>query len=266
MAKIEAVILDWAGTLVDYGCMAALETYKELFKEYGIKLSTAEARKGMGLDKVDHIREMLENERVSQLWFKKYGMEPNEGDVRELNRKFEKLIITKFETYSQPKEYVVAALAQLREQGLRIGTTTSYTHEMMDVLVKLAAKKKLEVDLVINSEDVKGQGRPNPFMLFKNMEKLGICSVRSVVKVGDTVNDILEGVNAGVYSVGVIDGSSEMGLSYEEFEELSEEEKEERRRVVRDRFKKAGAYYTINNLKSLPYLINAIQNNKEFKL
>ena len=44
--------------------------------------------------------------------------------------------------------------------------------------------------------------------------------MKNAVKVGDTVSDIKEGVNAGVWSAGVIEGSSELGLSEEEFEAL----------------------------------------------
>lgn len=261
--KIEAVIFDWAGTMVDYGCMAAIETYREIFEKYGINLTTEEIRKGMGQDKVDHIRQIIETDRIAKLWLDKTGMEPNEGDVRALARDFHKTIIKKFEFHSEPKEHVKNAISILREQGIKIGSTTSYTREMMDVLVPIAKKHKLEVDLVVNSEDVNGQGgRPSPFMIFKNMEKLGVNSVKSVVKIGDTVNDIMEGVNAGVYSIGVVEGSSEMGLSYDEFMNLSEEEKEYKRNIVKERYKKAGAYYVINTIKSLPYVINAIQNNK----
>ncbi len=263
MSKIEAVIFDWAGTMVDYGCMAAIETYREIFASYNISLTTEEIRRGMGQDKVDHIREILESDRIAKLWLKKTGMEPNEGDVSELNRMFQRTIINKFPYHSEPKEHVRNTIQILREQGIKIGSTTSYTKDMMDVLVPIARNKKLEVDVVINSEDIRGQGRPNPFMIFKNMEKLGINSVKSVVKIGDTVNDIKEGVNAGVYSIGVTDGSSEMGLSFDEFEALSEEEKEYKRQIVTERFKKAGAYYVIHNMKSLLYVINAIQNNKD---
>ena len=262
MPKIEAVIFDWAGTMVDYGCMAAIETYREIFSKYGIKLKTEEIRKGMGQDKVDHIRQIIESDRIAKLWYKKTGMYPNEGDVSQLTREFQKTIIEKFKDHSEPKEHVKNAINILRDMGIKIGSTTSYTKEMMDVLVPIAASKKLEVDLVVNSEDIRGAGRPNPFMIFKNMEKLGVNSVKSVVKVGDTVNDIKEGYNAGVYSIGVIEGSSELGLSFDEFMEMSEQEQEKRREVVRKRFYDAGAYYVINTIKSLPYVVNAIQNNK----
>ena len=58
------------------------------------------------------------------------------------------------------------------------------------------------------------------------MEALGIDDVHKVLKVGDTASDIKEGKHAGVWSAGVVIGSSEMGLSEEEYQALSPEEQE----------------------------------------
>lgn len=58
------------------------------------------------------------------------------------------------------------------------------------------------------------------------MEALKLSASWKVVKVGDTVSDIKEAVNAGVWSVGVIIGSSEMGLSLDEFNALTEADQE----------------------------------------
>ena len=102
------------------------------------------------------------------------------------------------------------------------------------------------------SPDSTGQkGRPYPYMIFRNMEALGLMDVRRVIKVGDTVSDIREGKNAGVLSAGIVTGSSEMGLSLEEFEVLSPEEREEQCRRTEEKFLAAGAdrvYRTLNEL------------------
>ena len=262
MRKIEAVILDWAGTLVDYSCKATEDNYRQIFAHYNIELTTKEIRAKMGIEKVDHIRAILESDRVSKLWYKNTGMEPNEGDVRELNRAFDTYMLENLETYSAPKEYVRQTLETLRESGIKIGSTTSYSTDIMEHLTAFAATKGVYVDCWINSEQVKGQGRPNPYMIFKNMEKLGATSVRNVIKAGDTVNDIKEGLNAGVTAVGIIEGSSEMGLSQEEFDALSEKEKAAERKRVHDKFKQAGADYIINNFSSLPYIVAQLQNRK----
>ncbi len=260
MRKIKAVILDWAGTLVDYGCMASEENYREIFAEFNINLTKKEIRNKMGIKKLDHIRYILESDRVSKLWFKNTGIEANEGDVRELNRRFESKIFEKVEKHSEPKEYVIRTLEILRESGIRIGSTTSYSSDVMEFLTKISKQKGLYVDYWANSEQVNGQGRPNPFMIFKNMEKMGIGSVQNVIKVGDTINDIKEGINAGVTTVAIVDGSSEMGLSLAEFESLDENEQNKARLEVRNKFKKAGADYIVNNFSSIPYLIAQIEN------
>lgn len=262
MGKIEVVILDWAGTLVDYGSMASVEAYKDLFKYYEISIDEAEIRQSMGIDKIHHIRKMLELDNIKRQWLSRFKVEPNEGDVMELNRHFERMIINKLVLFSEPKEFVKSSIDTLRESGIMIGSTTSYTHEMMDILVPILAKKGITVDLIVNSEDVRGEGRPYPYMIFKTMEKLGISSVKSVIKLGDTINDIKEGKNAGVVTVGVIDGSSEMGMSYAQFEALTKDEKRANRQRVKESLLTAGADYVVENIMSLPYIIAKINNNR----
>ena len=45
--KIEAVIFDWAGTIVDYGCFAPVQAFTEVFKEFGVIPTMEEVRKRM---------------------------------------------------------------------------------------------------------------------------------------------------------------------------------------------------------------------------
>ena len=54
--KIEAVIFDWAGTTVDYGCFAPVEVFLEVYKNRGVNITLEEAREPMGMLKIDHIR------------------------------------------------------------------------------------------------------------------------------------------------------------------------------------------------------------------
>ncbi|MBI6875672.1 hypothetical protein I6U51_23670 [Clostridium aciditolerans] len=74
----------------------------------------------------------------------------------------------------------------------------------------------------------------------------------------DTAADIKEGINAGVWSVGVVIGSSQMGLSYEDFANLSEIEKNEAIENTQKSFLDIGADFTIKTMKGLPKLIERI--------
>ena len=44
MSKIEAVIFDWAGTTVDYGCFAPVQVFTEVFKNAGVEPTMEEVR------------------------------------------------------------------------------------------------------------------------------------------------------------------------------------------------------------------------------
>jgi phosphonoacetaldehyde hydrolase len=90
------------------------------------------------------------------------------------------------------------------------------------------------------------------------MEKLKLAASWKVVKVGDTTSDMQEGVNAGVWTVGVIVGSSEMGLSLDEYTSLPERDKQDLISKTADIFLKNGADFTIKTMEELPELIDRI--------
>ncbi|MCB7304692.1 phosphonoacetaldehyde hydrolase [Bariatricus massiliensis] len=251
MSRIEAVIFDWAGTTVDYGCFAPVEAFAEVFRHYHLAPTSEEIREPMGLLKIDHIRTMLEMPRIRQSYLEIYGSEPSEETVKAMFDIFEEKLLKILHLFAEPKPGVQEVVAKLRKHGFKIGSTTGYTDKMMDIIVPIAKEKGYAPDIWFSPDAVGGKGRPYPYMIFKNMEALGVKSVRNVLKIGDTVSDIKEGKNAGVWTAGVVVGSSELGLSLAEFEELSEEEREARCKRAADRFTEAGAdkvFYTLEDM------------------
>ena len=109
-----------------------------------------------------------------------------------------------------------------------------------------------------NEFKVRHSSRNNVYMIYKNMIDLAIPSVDNVVKVGDTIADIKEGVNAKVWSVGIVTGSNEMGLTEEEYNHRSSDELIELKREVRERMLNAGAHFVLDNIMELPSCIEKI--------
>ncbi|MGM9936666.1 MAG: phosphonoacetaldehyde hydrolase [Candidatus Ornithomonoglobus sp.] len=251
MSKTEMIIFDWAGTTVDYGCFAPVNSFLEAFREFGLEPTIEEIRKPMGMLKIDHIRTMLEMNRIKSLWQEKYNRTYTQDDVQGIYKAFEKNLLSGLDKFSAPKEYVTETIEKLRGMGIKIGSTTGYTEKMMDIVKASAMRQGYAPDVCITPEKAGGYGRPYPYMIFENMRACGITSVKNVIKVGDTLSDIREGVNAGVYSVGVIDGSSEMGFTKEEFEAFDSDEKAEIREMVRQRFFDAGADFVIENIRQV---------------
>lgn len=161
--------------------------------------------------------------RLHEQWTEKYGAEPDEKAVETIYGAFEDSLMRSLEQYAAPKPDVVETVAKLREMGLKIGSTTGYTDKMMAVVTENAAKQGYAPDAWFSPDSVDGLGRPNPYMIFANMRKFQVPSVQAVVKVGDTVSDIREDRNAGVCSLGVLEGSSVMGMTQTAYEALSAE-------------------------------------------
>lgn len=251
MSRIKAVIFDWAGTTVDYGCFAPVQAFVEAFKHYGIEPTMAEVREPMGMLKIDHIRTMLNMPRIKACWTEKYGAEPTEENVAQVYGIYEEMPLGILDQFADPKPETLGAVAKLRKKGIKIGSTTGYNDKMMSIVVPAAKANGYEPDVWFSPDSTNQKGRPYPYMIFRNMEALGITDVRSVLKVGDTISDIKEGKNAGVWSAGVVVGSSEMGLTQAEYEALSESEKETRCKEVAEKFLNAGADKVFNTLDDL---------------
>lgn len=255
MKKTEAVIFDWAGTTVDYGCMAPVQAFVEVFKHFGITPTMEEVRGPMGMLKRDHIKTMLQMERICNLWKEMYGTEPGEEDIDRLYGLFEEKLMSILDQYAQPKPYVTETVEKLRNMGIAIGSTTGYTDAMMEIVTREAKKAGYAPDCWFSPDATGHKGRPYPYMIFRNMEALGVSSVEGVIKVGDTVSDIREGKNAGVVTIGVIEGSSEMGMTQEEYEALSEEQQQVERDRVEKIYLDAGADYVVQDIRGvLDYL------------
>lgn len=172
--------------------------------------------------------------------------------------KFEPALLASLAEYTDPIPEVIETVQELRNQGLKIGSTTDYTDTMMNIVAPNALKKGYSPDFYITPDATNSFGRPYPYMIYRNMEQLKLTASWKVVNVGDTISDIKEANHAGVWSVGVIIGSSEMGLSLEEFNALSESDKEKEISKTEHTFINNGADFTIKSMSELLILIEEI--------
>lgn len=246
--NIDAVIFDWAGTTIDYGCMAPVAAIQEAFQAAGITPTPAEIREPMGQLKRDHIKAMLTMERIAAAWQERYGRPWNEDDVDTIYAVMEKKTLAILPDYTVLKPWVLPFVENLREKNIVVGSTTGYTDEMMAIVLEGSGEKGYKPDFWITPNGVNNLGRPHPFMIYENMKALGVEDKNRVLKVGDTVADIAEGKNAGVRTLGIVEGSSIMGLTKDEFDSLTEAQKKERRLAVRAVYQKAGADYIADHL------------------
>ncbi len=254
---VQAVILDWAGTTMDYGCYAPAVVFVEVFKRNGVEISMEEAREPMGAHKLVHIRAISRIPAVARRWQEKHGGPCTEDDIQAMFEQFVPLQLDCLADYADLIPGTLDVVAELRRQGIKIGSTTGYTHEMMELLMSEAAKRGYEPDATVCATDVPA-GRPEPWMCLRNAEQLQIYPMEACVKIGDTLPDIDEGLNAAMWTVGLAKTGNELGLNEAEIEALPAEELRERLDRAYARMAATGAHYVVDTIADVLPVIERI--------
>lgn len=244
---MKAVILDWAGTTVDYGCYAPAVVFIEVYKRHGVDITMQEARQPMGAHKKVHIRKISQIPTVAQKWQDVHTRQCTEDDVEKMFAEFIPLQLACLADYADLIPGTVEAVDKFRSRGLKIGSTTGYMREMTDLLLKEAKRRGYEPDSTVCATDVPA-GRPEPWMCFRNAENLGVYPTEAIVKIGDTLPDIYEGLNAGMWTIGLAKTGNELGLNGKEIEALPADELERRLKTAYTRMQEAGAHYVVDGI------------------
>ena len=256
---IQVVVFDWAGTIVDYGSYAPTKVLMEAFAEHGVPVSLAEARVPMGLPKWDHIQALGRLPGVAERWQARFGGPMTRADVDALYARFMPLQIEYIAAYSGVIPGVLEVLEGLRARGVRTGSSSGYPRRVMDKLESCARQQGLRLDHVVAGDDLKPGGRPGPWMALSSVIELGATDVAACVKVDDTEPGIVEGLSAGMWTVGVAVSGNEMGLTLEAVQALPAGELQARRDTAAERFQSWGAHYVIDTVADLPGVIEQIE-------
>ena len=244
---VQGVVLDWAGTAVDFGCMGPVEVFRESFHLFDIDISVSEVRQFMGLMKKDHIRHLCRLPAVSARWRDKFGQLPDEADVEALYAETEPMMVSSIARYSDPVPGLLETVDELRKSGIRIGSSTGYTRQMMEILIPAARRKGYSPDAIVCSTDTPA-GRPYPWMCFQNAIQLQIYPMEAMVKIGDTITDIEEGLNAGMWTIGLTKSGNSLGLSLDETDRLDPEILKSRLSEIEISMREAGAHYVAEGI------------------
>ena len=255
---LEAVIFDWAGTLVDFGSLAPTQIFVDAFKSFDMQLTLEQARGPMGLSKWQHIRTLLDEPSIAAQWTRATGAAPSDADVDAIYARFMPMQIAKVGEYSHAIEGAAATLATLRAQGLKIGSCSGYPRQVLEVLLPLAAAEGIAPDHVVAGDELAAGGRPGPFMALANVLALKLGDVAGCIKVDDTVPGIHEGVRAGMWSVGVSLTGNEVGLTAAQAAAMPAPELAALKARAEETLRAAGAHYVIDSVAQLPQVVAAI--------
>jgi phosphonoacetaldehyde hydrolase len=245
--KIQAVLLDWAGTTMDFGCMAPAVVFVEVFRRKGVPITMEEARAPMGAHKRVHIERITQLDSVRTRWQKQHGRLPNDADVAAMFEEFVPLQLKCLSDYSELIPGTLDIIKTLRKRGYKIGSTTGYTTEMMAINLRDARKQGYAPDSTVCASDVPA-GRPYPYMCLQNVINLGVSPVEACVKIDDTRPGVEEGLNGGMWTIGLAISGNEIGMPLKGWKKLPKAEQARLRSGAYTRMYQSGAHYVVDSI------------------
>lgn len=248
--SFDLVILDWAGTMVDFGSRAPVVALLEVFKRHGVLLTEKQVRRDMGKAKADHVSALLNDPGIASAWSRANGADPNARDHDTLMSDLGPLMREQAEQSATLIDGARATFDALRSAGLKIASSTGYTSEMMQPVLARAAAQGYTPDHVVCSGET-AQGRPSPLMIYKACVDLGVWPLSRVIKVDDSEAGVAEGRAAGCLTVGIAASGNCVGLSADTLASLPASERELRLAAARKALRVAGANIVINSVASL---------------
>ncbi|MFM9852180.1 MAG: phosphonoacetaldehyde hydrolase [Sphingomonadaceae bacterium] len=244
---IKAVVFDWAGTMVDFGCCAPVKALQSVFTANGVTTSESEVRRDMGMAKRAHIAALLAMPQIESQWSARFGGLPTSDDVKRLHDAVEPLMVSAAADCADLIPGAADVVAMLRARGIKIGSCTGYTRTMIDSILPRAAAQGYAPDAVVCSGET-SEGRPSPLMLWKLLVELGVWPALACIKVDDAPVGIFEGRHAGCWTVGVAASGNGVGLSISDFAALTPPDREVRMAASRAALQAAGADLVIDSV------------------
>jgi phosphonoacetaldehyde hydrolase len=258
--SVAYVMLDCSGTTMDRYVDAPAIVFVEVFKNYGLEISMPEARAPMGLRKDLHIRAITQIPAVRERFVAKFKREPNQSDVDAMFADFvpTQLDLLRKGNYHELLPGVGEVVKNMQQQGIKIGVTTGFTRDMLNLLLAGAAKQGFVPDTACAGDEVE-MPRPTAYMVIKNLERLGVYNLenamRRTVKVDDTVSGAGEGAPL-CWRVGVSKWSNYVADSWDAVRKMSAAQLEARERASKEKLiRESGAHYVVDDLRDLPAVI-----------
>jgi phosphonoacetaldehyde hydrolase len=253
--RFDMVVLDWAGTVVDFGCQAPVIALREAFERQGVIISEAQARRDMGKAKEDHVRALLADAQVAESWRTARGRAAGDADVAALMHELGPLMRDQAARAARLIDGAKSTIDALRRQGIKIASSTGYTRDMMQPVLREAAQQGYVPDHLVCSGETP-TGRPTPLMIYKACAELGIWPLQRVVKVDDTEAGVAEGRNAGCFTVGLAASGNSVGLTQEVFAALPAADRARRLAAAKQSLLAAGADVVIDSIADLNAVID----------
>ncbi|MCA9082617.1 MAG: phosphonoacetaldehyde hydrolase [Planctomycetaceae bacterium] len=256
--QLKAVVFDWAGTVIDHGCLAPAIVFQEIFRRRGITVTPEQAREPMGMAKRAHIAAIAAMPEISAAWLQQHGEACSEEQIDAMYADFLPLQKQTLKDHSTLIDGATEVVEWCRQRGLKIGSSTGYTRELMEVVSASAAAQGYVPDCVLCSEDAP-EGRPAPWLLHEAAKRMNVYPMWKIVKVDDTPVGIAAGRNAGCWTIGITRTGNGVGLSVGELQKASVAAVTDLISKTEAKLRVAGAHYVVESVADIRSVLSEIE-------
>ncbi|MFB5678226.1 HAD hydrolase-like protein [Paenibacillus terreus] len=249
---IQAVIFNLESALLDPGGRRLSQGIKDLFRWMGVDVSQQNIKRGLGLTIREHIAGTLRLSEVRASWMDRFGTEPGRADVDHIYAELVPVLRSLLQS-STPCSGLDKALQEIRDRRIQSGATSAFTSDLLGSVPRRSLEDNV-LDCTVTPSEV-SSGRPFPWMVYENAHRMQVYPLSDMVKVGDTLADMQEGRNAGVWTIGVLDGFMDRMEGIGPGEAAYEVQRKEAAYLL----KRAGAHLVMDSLADLPRMLREIE-------
>lgn len=203
--NINMLVFDMSGTVInDSGLF-----YKTIFntlRDNGLNIDRKDMRNWYGLSKYEIMNYYLYNKTSFERGNENFGIMKSQI-YKDFNNNILEQYFNNNNNIRLMNKNIPNLFNQIREKNIKICLNTGFNKNIQEELIWKLNLNTL-IDDYICSDDVQNE-RPEPDMIETLMKRNNINDPKQVIKIGDTKNDILEGLNANcLLSIGVLTGRS----------------------------------------------------------
>lgn len=257
--SVKSLVFDWSGTLIDKYSIIPINSMKDTFQKHNINIKHSDFIEKFGTKTDIHIKNIINKHHISEKWKINKGKYPNDNDIQTI---YDDYIINLLDHLENDTVLISDSkniINMFQNIGIKIGITTNYNQEMVKIILKHITKHKINIDSYVTTEQVSNNIRPEPFMIYKNLDNMNIYPIQSVVKVDSTIFGIQEALEAGCWSIAVTQSSVYMNIENMSDEKyLKDNDFHQKLQHSRNILLQSGAHYVINTIKELPEVIDDI--------
>ena len=192
----QAVALSWHGVLFDRGRTAIHAAVRETMARWDIELTESELLETRGPTGRAHLKRLFALPRVAEAFRATHHRWLTTDDLDTMERDLEPRLIDAAHAAREPNPDACAALARLRERGLRTAVICCTARRLLGPQLEALERAGVAIDCVLTADEA-CEPAPAPWGIYEAAQRLGVSDPSLLVMVDDSPAGATAARNAG---------------------------------------------------------------------